>query len=83
MTAADDLFPGFAEHRVDTGEAVIFARVGGNGPALLLLHGYPQSHAMWHRVAPTLARTHTLTENNRIIGNLTLRFTTRLTLIGF
>ena len=60
MTVADDLFPGFAEHRVDTGEAVIYARSGGYGPGLLLLHGYPQSHAMWHRVALTLARTHTV-----------------------
>ena len=60
MTAMDDLFPGFAEHRVDTGEAVIFARAGGSGPGLLLLHGYPQTHAMWHRVAPQLTRTHTV-----------------------
>ncbi len=35
-------------------------RTGGEGPALLLLHGHPQSHAMWHRVAPTLARSHTV-----------------------
>ncbi|MEO8536716.1 MAG: alpha/beta hydrolase [Betaproteobacteria bacterium] len=34
--------------------------VGGNGPPLLLLHGYPQTHAMWHRVAPSLARTYTV-----------------------
>ena len=60
MTAADDLFPGFVERRVDTGEAVIYVRTGGTGPGLLLLHGYPQSHAMWHRVAPQLACTHTV-----------------------
>ena len=37
-----------------------FARVGGpeEAPPLLLLHGFPQSHAMWHRVAPDLARDH-------------------------
>lgn len=57
MTAADDLFPGFAEHRIDTGDVVIHARSGGSGPGLLLLHGYPQTHAMWHRVAPILARS--------------------------
>ena len=28
--------------------------IGGSGPPLLLLHGYPQSHLIWHRVAPTL-----------------------------
>ena len=34
----------------------IFVRVGGDGPPLLLLHGYPQTHVMWHRLAPVLAR---------------------------
>lgn len=50
------LFPGFTEDVVDTGEARIFCRAAGSGPALLLLHGYPQTSAMWHRVAPALAR---------------------------
>lgn len=36
--------------------AVIRVREGGSGPPLLLLHGHPQTHAMWHRVAPDLAR---------------------------
>ena len=35
-------------------------RIGGSGPPMLLLHGNPQTHAMWHRVAPALARTHTV-----------------------
>lgn len=48
------LFPDTREHRFDTGEAEIFARSGGKGPPLLLIHGFPQTHAMWHRVAPTL-----------------------------
>lgn len=56
----DDLFPGFARRQIDTGSATINARVGGKGPGLLLLHGYPQTHAMWHRVAPRLAETHTV-----------------------
>ena len=55
MTELPDLFPGFETRRFDAGEAEIFARVGGSGPPLLLLHGYPQTHAMWHRVAPVLA----------------------------
>ena len=38
----------------------IHARVAGQGAPLLLLHGHPQTHAIWHRVAPALARTHTL-----------------------
>ena len=54
------MFPDFEEFRVDSGEAEIFGRVGGAGPALLLLHGYPQTHAMWHRVAPKLAERFTV-----------------------
>jgi haloacetate dehalogenase len=37
----------------------IFARVGGSGPPLLLIHGFPQTHAMWHRVAPALMKRFT------------------------
>lgn len=54
-----DLFPNTHEHRANTGDAEIFARIGGSGPPLLLLHGYPQTHSMWHRVAPKLMETHT------------------------
>ena len=36
------------------------AAVGGEGPPVLLLHGFPQTHVMWHRVAPQLARSHTV-----------------------
>ena len=46
-----DLFPNTREHRADAGGAEIFARIGGSGPPLLLLHGYPQTHAMWHAIA--------------------------------
>ena len=38
----------------------ISVRRGGGGPPLLLLHGFPQTHAMWHRVAPRLAQRYTL-----------------------
>ncbi len=55
-----DLFPGYASRWIDTAAGKIFARVGGNGPPLLLLHGYPQSTVMWHRVAPALAEQLTL-----------------------
>ncbi|MBV8748782.1 MAG: alpha/beta hydrolase, partial [Candidatus Eremiobacteraeota bacterium] len=41
---------------VDAGEATIRVRHGGSGPPLLLLHGHPQTHVMWHLVAPRLAR---------------------------
>ena len=45
---------------VDVDGVRIRARVGGEGPPVLLLHGYPQTSAMWHRVAPGLAETHTV-----------------------
>lgn len=54
-----NLFPGTREIRLQTGEAEIFARIGGSGPPLLLIHGFPQTHAMWHRVAPDLMRRFT------------------------
>lgn len=60
MIAHSDLFPGFADRTVMTGGAEIYARIGGQGPALLLLHGYPQTHACWHRIAPDLARSFTV-----------------------
>lgn len=60
MTNLADLFPGFAARRFETDGASIFARVGGSGPPLLMLHGYPQTHVCWHRVAPQLARHFTL-----------------------
>ena len=49
------LLAGFDEHDVEVGEVTIHAAVAGSGPPLLLLHGYPQTHAMWHAVAPRLA----------------------------
>jgi haloacetate dehalogenase len=52
------LFEGFASHRIKTRNAEIFVRTKGSGSPLLLLHGYPQTHAMWHAVAPELARHH-------------------------
>jgi haloacetate dehalogenase len=48
------MFEGFEERRISTRGAQIFALTGGVGPPLLLLHGYPQSHVMWHAVAPLL-----------------------------
>ena len=49
----------FAKRRVATGVEIAY-RTSGRGPALLLLHGYPQTHAMWARVAPRLAEHFTL-----------------------
>jgi haloacetate dehalogenase len=52
------LFPGFTTKKFRTSGATIHAEYGGEGPPVLLLHGYPQTHAMWHKVAPALAREH-------------------------
>jgi haloacetate dehalogenase len=54
------MFEGFELSTVNTGEAVIRVRHGGSGPPLLLLHGHPQTHVMWHLVAPRLARDFTV-----------------------
>jgi len=54
------LFPGFQRRRIRTSGATIKLVTGGDGPPLLLLHGYPQTHAMWHQVAPALAREYTV-----------------------
>ena len=54
------LFPGFTTREIDGAGARIHLRTGGEGPPLLLLHGYPQTHAMWHRIAWELQRDHTL-----------------------
>ena len=49
------MFEGFELSMVDIGEVVLRVRYGGNGPPLLLLHGHPQTHVMWHKIAPRLA----------------------------
>ena len=50
----------FSTQQVSSPAGLLHTRKGGNGPPLLLLHGHPQSHAMWHLVAPTLARHFTV-----------------------
>ena len=53
-------FAGFELKDLETPRGRIRARVGGAGPPLLLLHGFPQTHLMWHPVAAELAATHTV-----------------------
>jgi haloacetate dehalogenase len=60
MTVGDALFPGFSAHWLDTSAGRLFARSQGNGPPVLLLHGFPQTQVMWHHLAPELARDHTV-----------------------
>lgn len=50
------MIPGFTSHRAQVnGQTIAYAR-GGDGPPVLLLHGFPQTHAMWHAIAPLLGR---------------------------
>src|SRR5262245_22067260 len=58
--SSGSFFPGFRRQAVQTSGATINVLVGGNGPPLLLLHGYPQTHVEWRKMAPELAKTHTL-----------------------
>jgi haloacetate dehalogenase len=60
MADLPDLFAGYASQSIETRSGRIFARIGGHGPPLLLLHGFSETHVMWHRVAPKLADKFTL-----------------------
>src|SRR5947199_10842397 len=50
-TAGANFFPGFKSMRINTSGAAINAGVAGSGPPALLLHGYPETHVIWHKVA--------------------------------
>ncbi len=57
---ADILFPEFEEHFIDHPKGRFYTRIGGamTAPAVVLLHGFPETHASWHNIAPALAQTH-------------------------
>jgi haloacetate dehalogenase len=58
MSDLADLFPGFESAWIPSEEGKIFARIGGKGDPVLLIHGFPQTHVMWHEIAGELAKTH-------------------------
>lgn len=57
---AGSLFPDFATSTIEVNGVSIHLRYAGTGPPVLLLHGYPQTHVMWHRVAPALSERFTV-----------------------
>src|SRR5690606_22593850 len=55
------MFENFTVHDLTLSDGVrIHVRTGGQGPALLLIHGHPQTHVMWNRIAPELAKRYTV-----------------------
>jgi haloacetate dehalogenase len=60
MSPSSSLIPGFTSRDVETASVRIRAAVGGSGPPLLLLHGHPQTHLTWHKIAPQLAKRFTV-----------------------
>ena len=58
--ARSALFEGFTAEKIMSSETVINLVYGGSGPPVLLLHGYPQTHVMWHKVAPILMERYTV-----------------------
>ena len=59
------MFDGFEIRMIETSTGVIRARCAGDGPPLLLLHGHPETHVMWHRVAPRLAGEFTVVASDQ------------------
>src|SRR5689334_863146 len=58
--ASDSFLPVFQTRDVETAGARIHLATGGSGPPLLLLHGHPQTHLTWHKIAPRLAERFTV-----------------------
>jgi len=54
-SASAHMFEGFKTSNIQTTGATIRVVSGGQGPPMLLLHGNPQTHVMWHKIAPRLA----------------------------
>ena len=56
----NQLFPDFEPRVFEVNGIQIAGHIGGSGSPLLLLHGHPQTHAIWHKLAPALMKSHTL-----------------------
>src|SRR5947209_399740 len=58
------MFQGFETFDISTSATAIHGRYGGSGPPVLLLHGIPETHLMWHRIAPQLTERFTVVAPN-------------------
>jgi haloacetate dehalogenase len=72
---ANTLFPDFKDRCIETAQAELAVLTGGSGPAILLLHGYPETRSTWHRIAPVLATSRSVVipdlpgyGNSRLVG---------------
>jgi Predicted hydrolases or acyltransferases (alpha/beta hydrolase superfamily) len=54
------MFKGFKKKFIKVKKGKIFCRIGGEGKPLMLLHGYPQTHLMWHKTASQLSKKFTV-----------------------
>ena len=54
------MFNDFSEKKLQLKDGGLFYKIGGSGPPLVMIHGYPQTHFMWSLVAPALAKEYTL-----------------------
>ena len=54
------MFRGFKSNYIKVKKGKVYCKVGGYGPPLLLLHGYPQTHLMWHKTASELSKQFTV-----------------------
>ena len=57
---SENYLPRFATRQIETAGARIHLATGGSGAPLLLLHGHPQTHLTWHKIAPRLAKRFTV-----------------------
>ena len=54
------MFKNFKSRFIKVKKGKVFCKIKGDGPPLLLLHGYPQTHLMWHKTAPELSKSFTV-----------------------
>lgn len=67
------MFAGFEYTKIQTAGATIHVVTAGNGAPVLLLHGYPQTHVMWHKIAPLVLWRESSSQSRALPRSLTIR----------